>query len=209
MSLLKLDHFALGSADLEADIEALSQILGVKPQVRAKHALFGTHNALWRLETQKAPVYLELIAIDPGAPKPKRKRWFGLDDPKVQSRLQNGFQLLTLVVNTSDFEAARKLFPEDPGPPVEVSRNDLVWHFSLHENGGLVDSGALPYLIEWAPGPHPVEKMGHQNIDIIGIGGRRLSDIAMGFDCPVFETCAHLELWLRSAQGKEVRFSSL
>ncbi|MCF6303295.1 MAG: VOC family protein [Devosiaceae bacterium] len=206
--MLKLDHFAFACADLDEGVTALSDILGAEPVVRAKHELFGTHNALWRLETDGDPVYLELIAIDPKAPEPKRKRWFGLDDPEVQSRFQSGFQLLTFVVNTDDFESARQQFLVDPGKPVEVCRNDLVWQFSLHEDGALVDEGALPYLIEWAPGPRPVQGMDQQNIRVLGVGGRRISNLDMGFDCPVFPSQANLELFLMSADAKQVRFAS-
>ncbi|MCF6326417.1 MAG: VOC family protein [Devosiaceae bacterium] len=206
--MLKLDHFAFGCLDLEDGVTALSDLLGAEPVVRAKHELFSTHNALWRLETDDHPIYLELIAIDPKAPEPKSKRWFGLDDPDIQRRLQSGFQLLTFVVNTDDFEGARKYFFMDPGRPVEVRRNDLIWQFGLHEDGGLLDMGALPYLIEWAPGPRPVEGMEQQNIHVLGIGGRRISNLDMGFDCSVFPSQANLELYLMSAQGKEIRFTS-
>ena len=50
-----------------------------------KHALFGTHNKLLRL----GDLYLELIAIDPDAPKPERARWFALDDFSGDMRLTN------------------------------------------------------------------------------------------------------------------------
>ncbi len=190
--MLKLDHFAIGCAELEQGVDQLSALLDVAPIVRGKHKLFGTHNALWRLETSGAPVYLELIAIDPDAPKPARKRWFGLDAPHVQSRFRDGLKLLTFIVNSDDIANARPAMPVDPGAPVTVTRNNLKWQFSLHDDGRLVADGALPYVIEWAPGPRPVDNMAEQNIELIGVGGARLGELGMSFPCRVLPSDARL-----------------
>ena len=205
---LKLDHFAFGADNLEQGVEVMSERLGAGPCVCAKHALFGTHNALWRLETADAPVYLELIAIDPAAPKAQRNRWFGLDDANVQARFAGGPKLLTFVAATDDFHSARRGMPIDPGEAVAVSRNNLSWLFSLHEDGRLVDDGALPYLIEWAPGPTPVQAMNVQNIQLLRVSGRRLAALDMVWSCETAPSDACLELTLQNAQGKTVRFST-
>ena len=207
-NVLKIDHFAFGCSELEPGVKKLSKLLGASPIVRGEHQLFGTHNALWRLETRDAPVYLELIAIDPGVPKPARQRWFGLDDANVQARFAAGPKLLTFVVNSSDISNARRLMPLDPGPPVTVTRNDLKWQFSLHDDGGLVANGALPYVIQWAPGPRPVDNMPTQNIELAGIGGSYLDRLDMEFPCEVFASEASLELVLTSAGGERISFSS-
>ncbi len=206
--MLKLDHFAFGCADLESAIIELSQVLGALPIVRARHQLFGTHNALWRLETSDAPVYLELIAIDPAAEQPIRKRWFGLDDPKVQIRFKSGPKLLTFVINSDDILMARKNAPVDPGAPVTVTRNDLKWQFSLHGDGRLVGDGGLPYIIEWAPGPRPVDNMTPQNIELIGMGGKRLDELGMDFPCEIFPSTARLEMKLKRPDGTQISLSS-
>lgn len=206
--MLKLDHFAIGCSDLEKGVAELNQVLGAPPIVRAKHQLFGTHNALWRLETADAPVYLELIAIDPAAAQPARKRWFGLDDPKVQRRFKSGPKLLIFVVNTDDILEARKTAPVDPGAPITVTRNDLKWQFSLHEDGRLVGDGALPYIIEWAPGPRPVDCMTPQNIELLGMGGKRLDELGMDFPCETFPSTARLEMKLKLPNGIQILLSS-
>ena len=74
--MLTIDHIVLSSTDLARDAAALEERLGVPLSEGGKHALFGTHNKLLRL----GDLYLELIAIDPDAPKPERARWFALDD---------------------------------------------------------------------------------------------------------------------------------
>ena len=204
--MLKLDHLAIGCADLTAGISWLSDRLEQPPLVQAKHQLFGTHNALWRLETDDYPVYLELIAIDPDAPKPARARWFGLDDPAVQARIIKRPALLTFIVSTQDFSRAREQMPLDPGAPVFVTRNNLKWHFSLHDDGRLVANGALPYLIAWEPGVRPVDNMVSQNIDLVGMGGQRLSELEMVFPCSTFSTPLGLEMALKLPGGKKITF---
>lgn len=206
--MFKFDHFAIGCAELGQGVEQLTARLGVAPIVRAKHQLFSTHNALWRLETIDRPAYLELIAIDPDAPKPERKRWFGLDDPYVQARFVDGPKLLTFVVNSDDIVQARRSMPVDPGVPVTVTRNNLEWQFSVHDDGRLVADGALPYVIEWAPGPRPVDNMSMQNIELIGMGGARLGELDMAFPCEVFPSDAQLEMVLKAPDGNRISFSS-
>ncbi|HHS83080.1 MAG TPA: VOC family protein, partial [Devosia sp.] len=162
MTDLELDHMAFGALDLEQGIERMSALLGAPPVGGGRHALFGTHNALWRVETGDEPVYLEVIAADPDGPRPSRKRWFGLDDPQVRRRLEKGVHLLSLVVRCTDFAKGRAMLPDDPGPPVAVSRGALRWQFSLAGDGGLIQAGASPYLIAWADDARPALYMPEQ-----------------------------------------------
>jgi len=201
MSLIKLDHIAFGVTNLGVGIAEMSKLLGAKPIGGGKHALFGTHNAIWRLEGKFA-TYLEVIAIDPDAPEPQICRWFGLDDLDVQVRIADGPGLLTFIVNTNDILAARKNMPSDPGEPVEVSRGDLKWQFSLQKTGALVENGALPYLIEWPRGPKPVEAMPNQNIRLQSIGGNRLGELNFEWPCEAVPTEKSLEVTLVSASGQ-------
>ena len=83
--MLTIDHIVLSSTNLARDAAALEERLGVPLSEGGKHALFGTHNKLLRL----GDLYLELIAIDPYAPKPERARWFALDDFSGDMRLTN------------------------------------------------------------------------------------------------------------------------
>ena len=205
--MLKLDHFAIGCADLDSGVIMLNDMLETPPVVRAKHQLFGTHNALWRLETLGEPVYLELIAIDPEALNLQRRRWFGLDDAKIQAQFDHAPKLLTFVVNSPDIVMARGEMPVDPGAPVTVTRNNLKWQFSLHDDGRLVADGALPYVIEWAPGPKPVDNMAKQHIELVSMGGARLGELNMEFACALIETKAMLEIVLKLPSGKQICFS--
>ena len=52
---------------------------GVTPGPGGRHGAMGTHNRLLRLRGPRADswprAYLEIIAIDPEAPAPARRRW--------------------------------------------------------------------------------------------------------------------------------------
>ncbi len=206
--MLKLDHFAFGVGKLKSGILQMSEILGADPIGGGKHPLFGTHNALWRIETSSYPIYLEVIAIDYDAITPARSRWFGLDDSLVQDRIKNKPSLLTFIANTTDIIKASKNMPQDIGKPIKVSRDNLSWKFSLLDDGSLIDNGALPYLIEWPKGAKPVDNMAGQNIRLLSMGGARLSELDMDFPCEVKTTNAGLEIVLLSARNEQCYFSS-
>ena len=209
MTDLELDHLAFGAALLEDGIKEMSALLGAPPVGGGRHALFGTHNALWRVETGGEPVYLEVIAADPDAPRPSRKRWFGLDDQQVQQRLEKGVHLLSLVVRCTDFTSGRAMLPDDPGPPVAVSRGALRWQFSLAGDGGLIREGASPYLIAWADDVRPALLMPEQGIRLVRLGGTRLADLPVDWSCDVRQTEEKgggpvLEVELETAEGQTV-----
>jgi Glyoxalase-like domain len=53
---------------------------GVAAKTGGRHSLRRTHNARPAISSARFPKsHLELIAIDPDAPAPARRRWFGLD----------------------------------------------------------------------------------------------------------------------------------
>jgi Glyoxalase-like domain len=49
----------------------------------------GTHNRVIAISSESFPdCYVEVIAIDPDAPAPGRRRWFGLDHPEVREAVR-------------------------------------------------------------------------------------------------------------------------
>lgn len=99
--------------------------------------------------------FFELISIDPEAPEPGRVRWFTLDDPGTQRRLDERPRALTWVVNTSDLDAVVATSPVDLGEIVDFARGDRSWRLTVPKDGSLPGEGLLPAFIEWSPGPHP------------------------------------------------------
>ena len=84
-----VDHLVVMAASLAEGVAWCEATLGVTPGPGGEHPLMGTHNRLLRIASPAFPqAYLELIAIDPDAPALGRVRWFGLDDPALQARLQ-------------------------------------------------------------------------------------------------------------------------
>lgn len=71
--MLTLDHIAMVGETLEEAAHAVETALGVAMQTGGQHARFATHNRLLGLADG---LYLEAIAIDPGAPQPACPRWF-------------------------------------------------------------------------------------------------------------------------------------
>ncbi len=150
-----LDHIVVGAETLEQGVDYLEEQLGVTVPAGGEHPLMGTHNRLMKLGND---VFLEVIAVAPGLRAPERPRWYGLDDPLVRQQLAKQPRLLTWVVNTPIAEAqAKTAFCF--GRVAPVSRGDLSWLFGLPDDGRLLASGMVPYLIQWPAGVHPAERM--------------------------------------------------
>lgn len=162
-----LDHLVVAAATLQDGVDWCERTLGVTPGPGGTHALFGTHNRLLKIAAPAWPqAYLEIIAIDPAAPAPRRPRWFGLDDPALQARLaEHGPQLIHLVVRSTMLDMHRWGLIAvgcKPGDPVEASRETpqgrLSWQILVPEDGRPGCGGALPTLIQW-DGAHPTDTM--------------------------------------------------
>jgi hypothetical protein len=125
----------------------------------------GTHNRLLAIGSARFPrAYLEIIAIDPAAAAPSRRRWFDLDEPTLRTSLaRDGPRLVHWVVRTNDLDAQRRVLLDaalDPGPPIAVTRGELRWRITVRDDGRLLGSGAVPTLIEWDPASaHPSDTM--------------------------------------------------
>ncbi len=145
--MTRLDHLVLAAQTLQEGVEYVQDVLQVElPPAGGKHPLMGTHNRLLNLG---GGVYLEIIAIDPGAPAPAHPRWFELDHFVGPPRL------LTWVARTEALERYASL---GLGPVTRASRGDLEWHITLPEDGRLHWGGVVPYLIQWGA-RHPTDTL--------------------------------------------------
>ena len=150
----ELDHIVVGCADLVSGEAWMEDLLGKPAQGGGEHVAMSTHNKVWSLGS----CFLELIAINPAAPDPGRKRWFSLDDPAIQKKLAMGPHLLTWAVRVDDIHAAQALSPISLGALHELERGDLKWKVLIPEDGGLLQDGHVPLVIQWLT-PHPAERM--------------------------------------------------
>lgn len=163
---LRIDHFAIGAADLAQGVAALEAALGVCVPAGSKHDKMSTHNHVMQAGNES---FLELIAIDPEAPDPGRVRWFSLDDPATQARLAERPRALVWVVGTDDLDSVVATSPVDLGEIVHFRRGERTWRLTVHADGHLPEGGLLPAFIEWSPGPHPSKGQEDLGVRLAGI----------------------------------------
>jgi hypothetical protein len=155
VSHTEVDHLVVAADTLDAGAAWCEATLGVEPLPGGKHPLMGTHNRLLNLSSDAFPrCYLEIIAIDPEAPPPGRRRWFDLD-----ARPPGPPALWHVVARSTMLDMHRWGLihkQADPGVPITASRGDLRWQILVRDDGRRL--GALPTLIQW-DGPHPAERL--------------------------------------------------
>ncbi|WP_424983423.1 VOC family protein [Maritalea sp. S77] len=175
---LTLDHLVLGTADLEKSAAQLTEWFGIAPFGGGEHDLFATHNKLWRLDAPNYPIYLELIAINPAA-KPKRMRWFGLDecDFSTASILPVG-----MVARCVDIVAAVEQFGPTHYDVLALSRGDLNWKFAAERSDYCFPS-QYPNLIEW-DGGHPLDDVASQGLTLEQVIWPQNLSLALDWPCP-------------------------
>lgn len=148
--MLKLDHLAVACTDLAQGTAWVEAQLGVPLLPGGKHPRYGTHNRLLGLADG---LYLEVIAVDPGAPSPEGARWFALDHFSGPPRLANW------ICNTTDLKAALQGAPPVVGPARQMQRDALKWQITVPDDGSLPFHGGFPTLMEWPVGVHPSQSL--------------------------------------------------
>ena len=161
-----IDHLVYASPDLDAGIDAIETLLGVRAAPGGSHPKWGTRNALLALGPD---VYLEIIAPDPELPRPDRGYPFRIDTLEEPA-------LVTWAMKSDNIDMVSELAREegyDPGLPLEGSRalpdgETLRWRLTLPQ----LDSGAglIPFLIDWRDSSHPAASLpsGGTLIDLSG-----------------------------------------
>jgi hypothetical protein len=193
---MRLDHLVIAVPTLEMGAAWFFEQTGVAPLIGGKHALMGTHNLLVKLENQ---TYLELIAIDPDAPKPPRARWFGLDTPPTTPRL------IHWVAQCDNLDAVQ--MPE-LGVVTSVTRGDYKWRITIPDNGQLVLDGLLPTLIEWQS-QHPTQRLPDSGLRLLRLEGAHTNPTevqiklqTLGLELPVqYATTACLQAVIKTPKG--------
>ncbi len=162
----QLDHLVVAATSLADGIEYVAELTGVAPQPGGKHVAMGTHNALLRLGER---AYLEIIAIDPDAPRPSRPRWFDLDDIALQSELTERPQLVHWVARTTDIERSAAACPIALGVITAAERGDYRWRITIPDDGKRPGKGIVPTLIQWDVPIHPADRLPQSGVSIAGV----------------------------------------
>ncbi len=142
------DHLTVTAPTLAAGAAYVRDALGVELQPGGRHPAMGTHNLLLSLGGAS---FLEVIAIDPDAPRPSRPRWFGLDSSGPQSPPR----LAAWVVRTRSIHESLAGYASVFGSVEPISRGALSWLITVQRDGSLPLAGAAPSLIQWNSDPHP------------------------------------------------------
>jgi hypothetical protein len=159
----QIDHLVVAATSLEQGVQWCEALFGITPALGGEHALFGTHNRLFKIATPKfSMAYFEIIAINPEAVRPKKTttlhphRWFDLDNSELQKSIFKEPRLVHFVASTSDIKAARmalRMEGIDRGPAIHAERQTskglLHWQISVRADGQRLFDGALPTLIQW------------------------------------------------------------
>jgi hypothetical protein len=172
----RVDHLVVAAQTLEQGVAWCESTLFVTPQAGGEHPLMGTHNRILRIATpQFARAYLEIIAIDPHAADPRRKRWFDLDDPQLRAGIRERPRLVHFVASCERSGVASSALDSlgiDRGTPLAAQRQTphgpLRWKISVRDDGQRLFYGTLPTLIEW-DGAHPVETLPESGLALLSL----------------------------------------
>jgi hypothetical protein len=158
-----IDHITITAPTLEAGAKLVKDSLGVSLQKGGKHPRMGTHNLLLRLGDS---LFLEVIACDPKAEKPKRPRWFALDEINNNTPAM----LKTWVVRTNDIHTNAHSCAESPGNIEPMSRGKTQWLITIPDDGSLPIDGGAPALIQWQNNDsHPASKLKNYGLSLVKI----------------------------------------
>ena len=203
-----LDHLIIAAATLADGIEYITRITGVAPQPGGKHVAMGTHNALVRLGER---VFLEVIAIDPEAAKPRRPRWFDLDNIALQAELTERPRVVHWVARTTDLETAAARSPVPLGAVYPMERGAYRWRITIPDDGKAPGKGIVPTLIQWDVAAHPADALPESGISIAGFAGAHpepesiratLAALGLAGVLPVtYDPYARLAAMLRTPRG--------
>lgn len=170
---VEVDHLVVAARNLAEGAAWCADTLGIAPDPGGRHDGMGTHNRLLNITSDRYPrAYLEIIALDPGAPAPRRTRWFDLDQAILQAALINGPRLIHWVARCGNVQAACDALRTagiDRGAVVQAQRQTpygmLQWKIALRDDGQRLFDGALPTLIEWGAS-HPTDKLPHRGVTL-------------------------------------------
>ncbi len=159
-----VDHLVYGTPDLDATVDTLSRLLGVRATPGGRHLGEGTRNALIALGPGS---YLEVLGPDPSQPDPPRPRWLGVDDlegPRLTRWALKADDLARQVAAAE--RAGINLGQVMSGSRTREDGTHLAWR--LTDPRVVVADGIVPFLIDWGATPHPSQSAS-QGVTLVGL----------------------------------------
>lgn len=162
-----IDHLVVTAPTLEAGARYVHAALDAESEPGGEHPRMGTHNRLLKLGEN---LYLEIIAVDPAAPRPARPRWFGLDflAPDAPPRLA------TWVARSSDIDASASAAGEMLGTVEPMTRGSLSWRITIPADGVPPFDGVMPALIQWDSAEQPGAQLRNTGCRLARLEGRHM-----------------------------------
>lgn len=155
--MLRFDHIAISADTLAHGVAFVEHTLGVTMAGGGQHPQMATHNRLLGM----GDLYLEVIAIDPDAERPKHPRWFDLDN------FSGGPHLTNWILSSENLRDDLTRCPEGTGKPLALQRGDYRWQMAVPEDGKLPFDNAFPALIQWQGNLHPAAALPDSGIRLL------------------------------------------
>ncbi|SKA35565.1 Glyoxalase-like domain-containing protein [Enhydrobacter aerosaccus] len=144
--MLKLDHLTVIAPTLAEGVSHIRTCLDLDVPFGQRHGYMGTYNHLLQLG---GAIYLEIVALDPEADGPGRRRWFGLDDQgKVRNDWEEGRRLRGWVARTDAIESVIAGREGIFGEKVSLPAINSTFDFAIPRDGSLPLDGAAPSIID-------------------------------------------------------------
>ncbi|MGD8320700.1 MAG: VOC family protein [Gemmatimonadota bacterium] len=147
--LSRIDHLVYAVPDLQAGMDRVEALLGVRPVPGGRHPHYRTHNAILSLGDT---TYLEVIAPDPSAAIPDRGMPLGLQDLTAE-RLATWAVRTERIMADAAAAASSGVGQVEAGSRQRADGTLLTW--KLTDPYAMPFDGALPFLISWGDTPHP------------------------------------------------------
>lgn len=155
--MLRLDHLTVIAPTLVEGVAHVRACLDLDVPFGQRHAYMGTHNHLLQLGGR---TYLEIVALDPEADHPARRRWFGLDDQEqVRRDWEAGRRLRGWVAGTDDIDGILRGREAVFGRKVALPTAEPSFDFAIPDDGSLPRGGALPSIIDRRGTPRAMTSM--------------------------------------------------
>ena len=112
-------------------------------------------------------VYLEVIAIDPKTSNLNNRKWFNLDNSKLQSKLKKSPQVIGYVIENDNMNITKYY-----DPFFKSSRDIYKWQFAMPTfknnilDSEIIEAGMIPSLISWKS-DKPVYQMKKNQFELI------------------------------------------
>jgi len=201
--MLQLDHITVLAPTLAEGVAHVRTRLDIDVPFGRQHPDMGTHNHLLRLGES---TYLEIIAVNPDAPRPGRARWFGLDDQAaIRADWESGRRLRGWVARTHDLDAVLAGHAALLGRRVDFTSANGGFCFAIRDNGALPLDGAVPSVIDRLGKPPSVATMAD--------AGARLQSLVLEYPEPERIIALYRSLGITDppvvTRGEQLRYRAL